>query len=29
MFFQIKAVGLCKNWGVAAGVDVMLNPFAA
>jgi hypothetical protein len=27
-FFQIKAAGLCKNGGVAAGVDVMLNPIS-
>jgi hypothetical protein len=25
-FFWIKAVGFCKNRGLAAGVDVMLNP---
>jgi hypothetical protein len=25
-FFRIKASGLYKNWWVAAGVDVMLNP---
>jgi hypothetical protein len=27
-FFRIKAAGLCKNGGVAAGVDVMLNPMS-
>jgi hypothetical protein len=25
-FFRIKAAGLCENWGMAAGVDVLLNP---
>jgi hypothetical protein len=25
-FFWIKAARFCKNWGVAAGVDVMINP---
>ncbi len=24
--FWIEAVGFCKNWGVATGVDVMLYP---
>jgi hypothetical protein len=27
-FFLIMAVGLCKNWGVAASGDVMLNPMS-
>jgi hypothetical protein len=25
-FFRIEVAGLCKNWGVATGVDVMLDP---
>jgi hypothetical protein len=27
--FRIKAAGFCKNWGVATGVDVMLDPMGS
>jgi hypothetical protein len=25
-FFWIETAGFCKNWGLATGVDVMLDP---